>query len=339
MSQLVEPVPQNSTDDSELESLFAGVPQDDVLPTDAEDWVIGDPARGQIISMLIAVTLPFLCCVGGVVAMWMYGWMGPLYLTTMILGWFMAGLGVTIGFHRLLSHRSFETYNWVRGFWMALGAMSIQGSPLVWVSVHRRHHQHSDRHGDPHSPHMHDGGWWNCTKGFVHSHFGWLFTGHWSHPEQNRYIPDLLGDRLLMGIDRMYHFWLLLSLGLPALICGLITMSWMGAFLGFFWGGVVRTFMAHHLTWSINSICHIFGSREFESGDSSRNNVLFGMIAHGEGWHNNHHAFPTSARHGLRWWQFDLSWIIIRTMQMLGLAWNVKVPSKRAIESRRIQTT
>jgi stearoyl-CoA desaturase (delta-9 desaturase) len=146
-----------------------------------------------------------------------------------------------------------------------------------------------------------------------------------------------LEDKLLVSIDRVYYLWVLLSLVIPAAIGGLATWSWEGVLWGMLWGGFVRIFVTHHATWSINSICHIFGKRDFESGDSARNNLFCGIFACGEGWHNNHHAFPTSARHGLKWWQFDSSWIIIRIMQALGLAWNVRLPSPRAMERLRIE--
>jgi stearoyl-CoA desaturase (delta-9 desaturase) len=219
---------------------------------------------------------------------------------------------------------------------MALGALAIEGSPLIWCAVHRKHHQLSDEPGDPHSPHLHGKGWWNALHGFVFAHTGWLFTQYWQRPKLERFVPDLVADPLLMKIDRLYYLWVLASLAIPAAIGGLLTWSWAGAGLGFLWGGLVRIFFTHHVTWSINSVCHIFGMREYDAGDDSRNNVIFGILAHGEGWHNNHHAFPTSARHGLRWWQFDSSWLVIRTMQMLGLAWNVRLPSQRSLDAKRL---
>ena len=216
------------------------------------------------------------------------------------------------------------------------GTLSVQGSPLIWCAVHRKHHQHSDKIGDPHSPLLHGHGWKNAIRGFVHAHTGWLFTGHWTQPELQRFVPDLMADKLLVSIDRVYYMWVLLSLAIPTAIGGLVTWSWAGAGWGLLWGGLVRIFVTHHVTWSINSVCHLFGKRNYVSGDGARNNLFCGIFACGEGWHNNHHAFPTSARHGLEWWQFDSSWIIIRTMQALGLAWNVRLPNPRAMERMRI---
>ncbi|MEK6250071.1 MAG: acyl-CoA desaturase, partial [Planctomycetales bacterium] len=233
------------------------------------------------------------------------------------------------------THGSFETYKPLRALWMMMGALSVEGSPLVWCAVHRKHHQKSDQIGDPHSPNLHGEGFWNGVKGFFFGHCGWLLTTHWSKPELKRYVPDLLTDNFLVSVDRFYYLWVLLSLALPAAIGGLITSSWQGVFLGVLWGGMVRIFMGHHITWSINSVCHIFGKRPYRSTDKSTNNVVCALLGFGEGWHNNHHAFPTSARHGLRLWQIDMSWMVILAMKKLGLAWNVKVPSQQAMDARR----
>lgn len=282
-----------------------------------------------------AVVLPFLGCLTAIAVLWRYGFMGWPYLALLIGGWLASGLGITVGFHRLLTHRSFETYGWVRMFWMALGALSVEGSPLVWCAVHRRHHEYSDLPGDPHSPHLHGEGIWASIRGLGYAHVGWLFTGYWSSPDMERYIPDLLTERPLLLVNRLYFLWVIVSLAIPTAIGGLIEGSWRGAALGLLWGGLVRIFITHHITWSINSICHVFGRRDFEVTDDSRNNWLCGIFGLGEGWHNNHHAFPTSAQHGLLWWQLDASWFVIRAMQALGLAWNVRVPSERAMASRR----
>ena len=287
------------------------------------------------IIMTVAVVAPFLGVIAAIILLWQIGWMGWLYLGLFVGGWLLTGLGITVGFHRLLTHRSFETHGWIKAFWAGLGALAIEGSPLVWCAVHRKHHQHSDEEGDPHSPHLHGQGWWNAILGFVHSHTGWLFGRVWSDQTVKRFVPDLLGQPLLVKINRYYLLFVIASLAIPTLIGGLATMSLSGALLGLIWGGLARVFFTHHVTWSINSICHIFGSQEYDSGDDSRNNLIFGILGHGEGWHNNHHAFPTSARHGLKWWQFDLSWLIIRGMQLVGLAWNVRLPSDRLLDTKR----
>lgn len=283
-----------------------------------------------------AVVLPFLGVAIAIVLSWQLGFMGWLYLGMLLAGWAITGQGITIGFHRLMTHRSFETYNALRMFWMAMGALSVEGSPLVWCAVHRRHHEQSDQPGDPHSPHLHGTGVWNSLRGFWFAHTGWLFTGYWTDPEMERYVPDLLAERSLVLVDKLYWMWVLLSLSIPALIGGFVSGTLTGALLGFIWGGLVRVFVTHHVTWSINSVCHLFGQREFQSDDESRNNLICGILAFGEGWHNNHHAFPTSARHGLKWWQLDSSWLIIRAMQFVGLAWNVRLPSEKAQAAKRL---
>jgi stearoyl-CoA desaturase (Delta-9 desaturase) len=290
----------------------------------------------QRIVMTITVVVPFLGLVAGIALAWQYGMMNGWYLGMMLGGWILTGLGITIGYHRMLTHRSFETTPLIHAFWTLMGALAIEGSPLVWVAVHRKHHQHSDLEDDPHSPHNHSGGYINWWKGFLHSHMGWLFGKVWSEKTLQQYVPDLMPQRFTVLVDKYYLWVIVATLAVPTAIAGLVTMSWTGAMLGLIWGGLARMFMTHHITWSINSICHLFGSRDFKSDDDSRNNLLFGILGHGEGWHNNHHAFPTSARHGLMWWQFDLSWIIIRSMELCGLAWNVKLPSAKAMQAKRM---
>jgi stearoyl-CoA desaturase (delta-9 desaturase) len=308
----------------------------DSTPDELGDRGLNPTPLSHKLVMGTAVVLPFVGLVTAMVLLWTVGWMGWLYVGLLIGGWILTGLGITVGFHRLLTHRSFETYGWVRALWMALGALSVEGSPLIWCAVHRRHHEHSDNPGDPHSPRLHGSGWWNSLRGLAHAHCGWLFTSFWTEPQLQRYVPDLLEEPLLVKVDRLYYLWVLASLAIPAGIGYAATLTWQGAALGFLWGGLVRIFMTHHITWSINSICHVWGRRTYRTSDHSTNNSLCGVLGLGEGWHNNHHAFPTSARHGLAWWQFDLSWLVIRGMELAGLAWEVRVPSERAKAARLI---
>jgi stearoyl-CoA desaturase (delta-9 desaturase) len=311
------------------------------IPVDPADEAMDDilmvpkaPLRQRLI-IAAAVTLPFAGCVLGIALLWQYGWMGWQYLALLLGGWFLTGLGVTVGFHRLLTHRSFETYRWVRALWMSLGALSVEGSPLSWCAVHRRHHGRSDREGDPHSPHLHAKGFWGSITGFLHSHVGWMFSGWWTRLDLEKYVPDLLKDRVIVALDRCYAAFVAASLLVPFGLGYLVDGTLFGGFLGFLWGGLVRIFITHHVTWSINSVCHVFGRRPFRSGDYSTNNFVCGLLGFGEGWHNNHHAFPTSARHGMTWWQIDISWLVICAMYRLGLAWNIKVPHPRAMEAKR----
>lgn len=318
----VEPAPQPIEAEAEIEKPMAGDPPATLTHT---------------IIMLFVTGLPPVGLAVAVVLMWMWGFMGWFYLSLMIGGWVLSGLGITVGFHRLLTHRSFETYGPIRALFAFLGSLSIEGEPVVWCAMHRRHHRHSDQEGDPHSPYVDHGRTFGLLKGLWHSQMGWLYTSKWEHPELEKFVPDLLKDPWVMGVNRYFNFWVALSLITPTALGYAWTLTWQGALLGLLWGGLIRVLMTHHITWSINSICHVIGSREYQSDDHSTNNFICGLLGHGEGWHNNHHAFPTSARHGLRWWQFDLSWIVIRTMQFCGLAWNVKLPSPEALEAKRLK--
>jgi stearoyl-CoA desaturase (delta-9 desaturase) len=325
---------RKSSRGSSQRASLAGAASPSQRPVSALD--IPDSIWTHKLIMSLAVVLPFLGCFVAAALLWQWGFMGWLYLAMLIGGWLITGTGITVGFHRLLTHRSFDTYHWVKLYWMAAGALSVEGSPLIWCAVHRRHHELSDQPGDPHSPHLHGEGIWNMLRGLWFAHTGWLFTGYWTKPELQRYVPDLLADPALVACDRLYYLWVIVSLSVPTLIGGLVTWSWQGALLGLVWGGLVRIFITHHITWSINSICHVFGRKEYDVGDDSRNNWLCGLFGLGEGWHNTHHAFPTSARHGLAWWQFDFSWIVIRTMELTGLAWNVRLPGEKAMEAKRL---
>ena len=300
------------------------------------------PSLTHRIVMTTAVVAPFLGFVAAIVLAWQFGLMSWFYLGMLVGGWMITGLGITVGFHRLLTHRSFDTYPWVRTFFAAIGSLALEGAPTVWCAVHRKHHRFSDEDGDPHSPHLHDGGIINILKGFVHAHVGWVFGKVWTDQSLEKFVPDLLEERGIRVVSKHYVWSVIASLVIPAVIGAVATLSFnpavwgLGALLGFLWGGLARVFVTHHITWSINSICHIFGSKDYKAGDDSRNNLIFGILGHGEGWHNNHHAFPTSARHGLKWWQFDTSWIVIRTMQLVGLAWNVRTPSQKALEGKKL---
>ncbi|MGH7213981.1 MAG: acyl-CoA desaturase [Tepidisphaeraceae bacterium] len=282
--------------------------------------------------VFVTVVLPLLALPVGVYLLWNHGvtW---LDLALMVVFYSFAGFGTTIGYHRLLTHRSFETSRFMRIFLTIGGAMGFQGPPVKWCAIHRRHHQSSDNEGDPHSPHLHGGGVRGVLRGLFHAHVGCLFMP--DADDLSRSIPDLLQDRALMRVDRLYALWVALGLALPALLGGLITQSGWGAFTGFIWGGLVRVAVMDHVTWSVNSVCHVFGSRPFRSNDRSTNNLPVALLSLGEGWHNNHHAFPTSARHGLRWWQFDISYVLIRAMALAGLAWNVRVPGPEAMRAKR----
>ncbi len=290
----------------------------------------GIPSGGWLWNGVRLMVYAFLPGLTGA-AMWTLwrGWFSPLDLGLFVGFYLMSGLGITVGYHRYFTHQSFRTRRWIVWLLGVMGSMALQGPVIWWVSTHRMHHQHSDDPEDPHSPHAgrtHGSG--ATLQGFVHAHIGWVFQ---SDPRgRSSQVRDLLADPICVHLDTWFPFWGLMGMIAPALIGGCLTRSWWGAVSGFLWGGIVRVFLVHHVTWSVNSVCHLWGSRDFESRDESRNNVLVGLIALGEGWHNNHHAFPYSARHGLQWWQFDLSWIVIRILAVLGWATHIRtVPADR----------
>jgi stearoyl-CoA desaturase (delta-9 desaturase) len=283
------------------------------------------------IATLAVIVFPFL---GIVVAPFLaWGWGFTWTDLGIMLGFYvMTMLGITVGFHRLFTHASFETPTFVKFVLGALGSMAIQGSLFDWVSMHRRHHQFSDTVNDPHSPCNEGKGLLGVIRGAWHAHIGWFFKA--DPPNMARYIKDLRASRALRVVNALFPLWIVLTLLLPALLGGLISWSWHGALTGLVWGGLVRLFIVHHITWSVNSACHLWGRRPYPSADQSRNNFLFGILAMGEGWHNTHHAFPRSARHGLRWWEIDGSYGIIRLLSWLGLAWDIRLPAAEVARSK-----
>jgi len=284
---------------------------------------------------LIAIILPLLGVVAAPFFLW--GWGFHWTDLGLLLGMYvLTALGITVGFHRLFVHHSFETYMWVKFIWAVLGSMAVQGSLFQWVGMHRRHHQYSDTPEDPHSPQHGGKGILGLLRGFWHAHIGWFFQP--DPPDLDRYVKDLSASRTLRVASFLFPVWVALGLVIPAVMGGVITRSWAGVWTGLIWGGMVRVFLVHHVTWSVNSACHLWGLRPYRSDDESRNNIMFGILALGEGWHNTHHAFPTSARHGLRWWQIDASYWVIRTLALLGLAWNLKLPTKEAQTKERRTT-
>lgn len=278
------------------------------------------------IATLAVIILPFSGLIAAIIHFWGWGVTG-VELSLMLGMYLLTVIGITVGFHRLFTHRAFETHPAVEALLAVLGSMAIQGPLLRWVAMHRRHHQFSDEADDPHSPHAYGTGVQGLLRGAWHAHMGWFFSP--DPPELARYTKDLSRSALLRGISALFPLWVILSLLIPMVLGGVMSGSWKGALLGLLWGGLVRIFLVHHVTWSINSVCHLWGSQPFHSRDQSRNNVIFGILGLGEGWHNNHHAFPSSARHGLRWWQIDVSYWIIQGLTATGLAWNVRLPAKR----------
>jgi len=274
------------------------------------------PPRVYVLN-LAAIALPLVGFATVVVSLWDRGfhWVDGGLLVGMYV---LTVVGITVGFHRLFTHRAFETNRVVQFVLAVLGSMAVEGPLLKWVAIHRRHHQHSDTHEDPHSPHEYGDSFLGLLRGLWHAHVGWFFEP--DPPNLQHYVKDLQQSTLLRTTSSLFPLWVALGILTPAVLGGLLTGTWMGVVSGLLWGGLARIFLVHHVTWSINSICHLWGSRPFRTADQSRNNFLFGVLGFGEGWHNNHHAFPTSARFGLRWWQIDLGYWLISVLVALGLA-------------------
>lgn len=293
-----------------------------------------DHVKWQRRGMLAISIIPLLGIAFAAFQVWGWGLTG-LDVALFLVFYTISGLGITVGFHRLLTHKSFDVPNWVRVGWATAGSMAIQGSAIDWVATHRRHHAYSDEEGDPHSPHLEAAdGIKGILRGLWHAHMGWLFTPAGTRKET--WAPDLIDNPAIVLVNRAFPAIIIGTFALPALLGGLISMSWQGAVTGLIWGGLVRVFLLHHVTWSINSICHFYGTQPFKARDESRNNPWLSLLSFGESWHNAHHAFPASARHGLRWWEIDVSWLTIKGMDIVGLARNVKLPSENQMARKRL---
>jgi stearoyl-CoA desaturase (Delta-9 desaturase) len=293
-------------------------------------------SRNQNIGTVVITVLPFLGLLAAVTMSWNEA-VGPTDLMLFLGLYVICGFGITIGYHRMLTHRAFEAIPPLKAALLVAGSLAIQGAAIDWAVDHRTHHAFSDKEGDPHSPHH---GFSNSIRGRLqglgHAHVGWLFDH--SRIDHERYAKDLLQDRLVVAISRLFPLWIVLSFAIPFALGGAITGTWTGAFTGLVWGGLVRLFFNHHVTWSVNSICHVFGRRPFAASDRSTNNWLLALPSLGEAWHHNHHVFPTSAFHGLGWRQVDLSGIVIAAWEKLGLVRNVRRPSAEQIGRKRAAT-
>ena len=247
---------------------------------------------------------------GAVAALFFFSW--PAFFTALVLYWISLSFGIGMGYHRLLTHRSFQAPKWIEYSLAVCGALALEGGPIAWVATHRIHHQYSDKPGDPHTPA--DGKWW--------AHIIWMLVGDATHSktgECSRYAPDLCSDRFLVWLSK-YNY-------VPLLILSALLLA-LGGLPFLLWGVFLRVTMGLHATWMVNSLTHFWGVRRFPSRDNSRNNLLVALLSFGEGWHNNHHAFPTSARHGLAWYEIDMSWMMIRLLQALGLVKSVRVAGR-----------
>jgi stearoyl-CoA desaturase (Delta-9 desaturase) len=293
----------------------------------------GRKRRGEQFALYLVVLVPFLACAAAVPVAWGWG-LGWTDLALFIGFYVVSGLGITVGYHRLFTHASFKANRGLRIALAVAGSLAIEGPVIRWVADHRRHHAFSDREGDPHSPWRYGETLPALLKGFAFAHVGWLFDVE--HTNRDKYAPDLLQDRDVRRVDALFPLWFVVSLLAPPVLGGLITWSWSGALLAFFWASLVRIFLLHHVTWSINSICHTIGERPFLTRDKSANFWPLAVLSFGESWHNLHHADPTAARHGVLRGQWDESARVIWLFEKLGWATEVRWPKPERIDKLRV---
>ena len=293
---------------------------------------VGEMSKLERGVNLAAVVLPLAATIAAIALLW-----NSLVSTSDIAiaacMYLLTAIGITVGFHRLLTHRSFQTSKPVEYLFAILGSMAVQGPVISWVADHRKHHAHTDEDGDPHSPHVgHAGGVRGVLSGLWHAHTGWLLSTQ-GRADWKRYAADLDEDRGMRALSRHFVLLVIASLAIPALAGYLVSGTAAGAATGLLWGGLVRIFLVHHVTWSVNSVCHFLGTRRFDTDDHSTNVFWLALPSLGESWHHNHHAFPRSAKHGLKRWELDPSAAIITTLERIGLARNVvRISSERQSE-------
>ena len=293
----------------------------------------GTKKRGEQFMLYAFVIVPFLAFLAAIPVAWGWG-IGWTDLALMLVFYAVSGLGITVGYHRLFTHSSFKANRPLRIGLAIAGSLAIEGPVIRWVADHRRHHAFSDREGDPHSPWRFGETTRGLAKGFWFAHIGWLFD--LEHTNRDKYTPDLMRDNDIKIVDALFPVWVLVSMLLPAAIGGLVTMSWAGALSAFFWASLVRIFVLHHVTWSINSVCHMIGERPFAARDKSANFWPLAILSFGESWHNMHHADPTAARHGVLKGQWDSSARLIWLFEKFGWARDVRWPKPERIDKLRV---
>jgi stearoyl-CoA desaturase (delta-9 desaturase) len=304
-------------------------------PAGAKPLTEGKQSLGILIGLWAFVVVPFIALIIAVPVAW-GGWLGWSDVAVGLVCYVTAGVGITVGFHRYLTHGSFKAQRWLRVTLAIAGSMAVEGTPTQWVADHRRHHAYSDLEGDPHSPWRFGNTFWGLTKGLFFAHMGWLFSRELSN--RARFAPDLVADKDVQKVDKFFPVIIILSMVAPAAAGGLITWSWQGALTAFFWAGLVRVSLLHHVTWSINSVCHVYGERPFEmrEGDKASNFWPLAIISFGESWHNLHHADPTCARHGVMRGQLDISARTIWVFEKLGWVRDVRWPKPDRIAAKLV---
>lgn len=283
------------------------------------------------LSIALFVIVPFLALAAAVPLAWGWG-LGWHDVVIGLVFYVLSGMGVSMGFHRHFTHNSFKAAGPLRIALGVAGSMAVEGPLLVWVADHRRHHKYSDKEGDPHSPWRFGDDWKALSKGLAYAHVGWLLNPE--RTSQRKFCPDLLADRGIRRVSRLFPLWVAVSMLLPGLIGGLWSMSWAGALTALFWASLVRVALLHHVTWSINSVCHTFGNEDFDVRDKSRNVAWLAIPSFGESWHNLHHCDPTCARHGALRGQIDISARAIRWAEQLGWAWDVRWPDEQRLTGK-----
>jgi len=309
-----------------MQAILESPPRDDVDPVEPPQSALG-LFVGRAITLLL-VAGPLVAFVLAVTFLW-----GSLFnvgdLALAAVFYVVTGFGVTVGYHRLFAHRSFRAHRWLKVALAGAGSMAVEGSPISWVANHRRHHRFSDRPGDPHSPHLHGNELFGQLRGFAHAHVGWLFAADPTAARQ--YAPELIDDRDLGVISRLFPVFAIFSFAAPFFLGWLVSGAIGGALTALLWAGVARMALLHHVTWSVNSVCHMFGKQPATQRDHSTNFAFLSVISFGESWHNFHHAHPSSARHGALSHQLDPSAALIRGFERLGFATHVRWPTELQI--------
>lgn len=298
------------------------------MQSKASESVVTSPTLLKKSLTAFIVFVPFIA-VAAIPFVWPWVAVPSAMILALVL-YFATGQGITVSFHREHTHNSLELRPGAGSVMYFLALFAVQGSGKEWVTEHKLHHQHTDRQGDPHSPHLSE----DAIKGFIHAHCGWFFKRGWQ--DHQRHIPKLLQNKSLMKLDELFPYIAVSSFVLPGFATLAFDTSWRGFFAGVFWGGFVRICVVHHVTWCVNSVCHLWGTRPFKSSDRSTNNWLFGILAFGEGWHRNHHAFQCSARIGLRWWEFDTGWITIKVLDFFGQVAMMRLPTPDEMRAKRV---
>jgi stearoyl-CoA desaturase (Delta-9 desaturase) len=303
-------------------------------PAPAKPMLEQPPPRWALGILILIVVVPLLALLAAVPLAWGWG-LSWLDITIALTFYLVSGLGIAVGFHRHLTHGAFKAKRWLHITLAVAGTLAIEGAPIMWVADHRRHHAYADREGDPHSPWRYGPTAAGIAKGLLFAHIGWLFRLESSN--RDRFAPDLLADRDIRLVDRLSGRIALASVLAPPLIGGLLTWSWQGALTAFFWGTLVRIALLHHITWSINSICHVYGQRPFATRGTDRASNFWplAVISFGENWHNSHHADPTCARHGVLRGQVDPAARVIWLLAKAGWVHDVRWPQPHRLQARQ----